>query len=230
MIATDDLRVRAGSFTLAGVSLAVATGEYAVLMGKTGCGKTTLLEALCGLRPVESGRIVLLGRDVTRLKPAERDVGYVPQDLALFPTLSVGEHLAFALQVRRRPAAEIASRVQEMAGLLGVAHLLGRRPQGLSGGEAQRVALGRALAFHPRILLLDEPLSALDEDTRGEMAHLLRCVQRRTGVTTLHVTHSLTEARRLADRLFVMERGSLREEAVSRPGEPEDRVSTGRKG
>src|SRR4051794_15683980 len=101
MIAIDTLRVRAGAFTLDGISLTVATGEYAVLMGRTGCGKTTLLEALCGLRPVQSGRIVLLGRDVTDLAPAERGVGYVPQDLALFPTLRVRDHLAFALEVRR---------------------------------------------------------------------------------------------------------------------------------
>jgi ABC-type sugar transport system ATPase subunit len=218
MIAIDNLHLHAGAFALDGLSLTVPTGEYAVLMGKTGCGKTTLLEAICGLRHVRSGRIVLLGRDVTHLRPAERGVGYVPQDLALFPTLRVREHLAFALEVRRAPASEIAARVHEMAGLLGIAGLLERYPQGLSGGEAQRVALGRALAFHPRVLLLDEPLSALDEDTRGGMVDLLRDVQQRTGVTTLHVTHSLTEARRLADRLFVLEGGVLREETVSRSG------------
>jgi ABC-type sugar transport system ATPase subunit len=182
-------------------------------MGKTGCGKTTLLEAICGLRQVHAGRIVLLGRDVTQLKPAQRGVGYVPQDLALFPGHTVREHLAFALEVRRWSRAAIDARVRELAGLLGITHLLDRYPQGLSGGEAQRVALGRALAFHPPVLLLDEPLSALDEDTRSEMATLLRDVQRQTGVTTLHVTHSLTEARRLADRLFVLERAGLREEA-----------------
>jgi molybdate/tungstate transport system ATP-binding protein len=214
MIAIDNLHLRAGAFVLGGLSLAVPTGEYAVLMGKTGCGKTSLLEAICGLRPVQSGRIVLLGRNVTHLRPAERGVGYVPQDLALFPTLRVREHLAFALEVRRRPASEIVARVAELAGMLGIADLLERHPQGLSGGEAQRVALGRALSFHPRVLLLDEPLSALDEDTRGGMVDLLREVQRRTGVTTLHVTHSLTEARRLADRLFVLAGGVVREEAV----------------
>jgi ABC-type sugar transport system ATPase subunit len=214
MIAIDNLHLHAGTFALEGLALTVATGEFAVLMGKTGCGKTTLLEAICGLRAVRSGRIVLLGRDVTHLRPAERGVGYVPQDLALFPTLRVRDHLAFALEVRRRPAHEIADRVTEMAGMLGITGLVDRYPQGLSGGEAQRVALGRALAFHPRVLLLDEPLSALDEDTRGDMVELLRQVQRRTGVTTLHVTHSLTEARRLADRLFVLVGGVLREEGV----------------
>jgi ABC-type sugar transport system ATPase subunit len=212
MIAIDNLHLRAGAFRLDGLSLTIGTSEYAVLMGRTGCGKTTLLEAICGLRPVHAGRIVLLGRDVTALSPAQRGVGYVPQDLALFPTHTVREHLAFALEVRRWPGADIDTRVTELGRLLGIAPLVDRYPQGLSGGEAQRVALGRALAFHPRILLLDEPLSALDEDTRTEMATLLRDVQRQTGVTTLHVTHSLTEARRLADRLFVLERAGLREE------------------
>src|SRR5579884_1235493 len=205
MIAVDNLSLRSGAFAVDGVSFAVPTGAYAVLMGRTGCGKTTLLEAVCGLKPVRSGRIVLLGRDVTGLKPADRGVGYVPQDLALFPGLTVREHLAFALTVRRWPAEAVEERVDGLARLLGIGHLLGRRPAGLSGGESQRVALGRALAFHPRILLLDEPLSALDEDTRAEMVGLLRSVQRRTGVTTLHVTHSRSEASALADVLLVFE-------------------------
>jgi ABC-type sugar transport system ATPase subunit len=217
MILIDQLCVRAGAFSIENVSLRVGPGEYAVLMGKTGCGKTTLLEAICGLKTAHAGRVVLLDRDVTRLRPAERGVGYVPQDLALFPSLRVRDHLAFALEVRRWRPADIDRRVAEMAELLGIAHLLERFPRGLSGGESQRVALGRALSFHPRILLLDEPLSALDEDTRGEMVALLRQVQRRAGVTTLHVTHSLTEARRLADRLFVFERGAVRE--APPPGE-----------
>jgi molybdate transport system ATP-binding protein/molybdate/tungstate transport system ATP-binding protein len=216
LIHLDNLSLRAGAFTLDGLSLTVATGEYAVLMGKTGCGKTSLLEAICGLRPVTAGRIVLLERDVTRLRPAERGVGYVPQDLALFPTLSVRDHLCFALVARRWSAAQIEHRVAELAEMLGITHLLHRYPHGLSGGEAQRVALGRALSFHPPILLLDEPLSALDEDTRADMVALLRNVQRLTGVTTLHVTHSLTEARRLGDRLFVLREGGLDE--VSREG------------
>jgi ABC-type sugar transport system ATPase subunit len=217
MIAIDHLHVRAGAFALEDVSFTVPTGAYAVLMGATGCGKTTLLEAICGLKRCQAGRIVLLERDVTHLRPQERGVGYVPQDLALFPTLTVREHLAFALVVRRWDEPAIARRVDELAGLLGVRHLLERRPQGLSGGEAQRVALGRALAYQPRILLLDEPLSALDEDTRGGMVALLRSVQRATGVTTLHVTHSLTEARQLADVLLRLDGRGVRSEAITEP-------------
>ena len=211
MIAVEGLSVRAGAFAVEGISFAVGTGEYAVLMGRTGCGKTTLLEAVCGLKRVRGGRVRLLGRDVTDLPPADRGVGYVPQDLALFPTMTVRDHLGFALEVRRWDPVAAARRIAELTELLGLGRLLDRRPPGLSGGEAQRVALGRALAFRPAVLLLDEPLSALDEDTRTGMYGMLRSVQRQTGVTTLHVTHSRAEARALADRLFVFDKGGLRE-------------------
>jgi molybdate/tungstate transport system ATP-binding protein len=210
MVELDNVTIRSGPFTLTGVSLSVAAGQYAVLMGKTGEGKTTILEAICGLRKVTAGRIVLDGTEVTELHPADRGVGYVPQDLALFSTLTVREHLEFALRVRRAEAGAIKARVDEFAELLGISQLLDRLPPGLSGGESQRVALGRALAFHPRVLLLDEPLSALDEETRHEMYDLLRRVQTQTGVTTLHVTHSQAEARALAQRLLILESGSVR--------------------
>jgi len=176
MVELDNITVRSGPFTLRDISFEVQGGQYAVLMGKTGVGKTTLLEAICGLRKVATGRILLHGADVTQLHPADRGVGYVPQDLALFPTLTVREHLAFALQIRRIAAQTISSRVAEFAELLSIMHLLDRVPRGLSGGEAQRVALGRALSFHPQVLLLDEPLSALDEETRHEMYDLLKRV------------------------------------------------------
>jgi len=211
MIAVEHLALRAGAFALDGVSFRVETGQYAVLMGKTGAGKTTLLEVVAGLKPVQAGRVLLMGRDVTALKAAERGVGYLPQDLALFPTMTVCEHLEFALRVRRRDRQTIADRVAELAALLGIGHLLDRRPEGLSGGESQRVALGRALSFRPRVLLLDEPLSALDDETRQEMYALLRSVQRQTGVTALHVTHNLSEAKVLADRLFVLRGGTISE-------------------
>ena len=209
-IRVHDLGVRAGGFSLAGVSFAVPAGGYAVLMGKTGSGKSTLLEAVAGLKRVQHGAIELLGRDVTRLKPAERGVGYVPQDLALFPTMTVREHLAFALVIRNWDAAAVDRRVAELADLLGLERLLERGTQGLSGGEAQRVALGRALSFGPRVLLLDEPLSALDEETREEMYGLLKSVHRQTGVTALHVTHSAAEAKKLADLILLLEGGAVR--------------------
>jgi len=217
MVEVENLTIRSGAFVASRLTLRIEGGSYGVLMGKTGCGKTTLLEAICGLRSVLEGTIRLCGRDVTRLRPAERQVGYVPQDLALFPTMSVREHLAFALRVRRVPAVETDRRVAITAEMLGISHLLERMPQGLSGGEAQRVALGRALAFQPQVLLLDEPLSALDDETRQDMYQLLRDLQRRTGVTTLHVTHSRSEARALADQLFRFDKGVVQQQTLDLP-------------
>jgi molybdate/tungstate transport system ATP-binding protein len=184
------------------VSFSVPAGRYAVLMGRTGCGKTTILETIAGLRPLRAGRVLLAGADVSRARPAERNVGYVPQDGALFSTMTVYEHLAFALAIRRVAETRIAERVRELAELLDLQPLLQRLPFGLSGGERQRVALGRALSFRPGILLLDEPLSAVDEGMRGDMYALLRRVQADGGVTTLHITHNPAEAHALADIVF----------------------------
>jgi ABC-type sugar transport system ATPase subunit len=205
--------VRAGSFQLRGLSFEAPEGSYVVLMGKTGSGKTTILETLCGLRAADTGRILVQGRDVTGLKPALRGIGYAPQDRALFQTMTVWEHLAFALTIRRWDVMRIQERVTELAGWLGIGHLLHRRPRGLSGGEAQRVNLGRALSFQPGVLLLDEPLSALDRETKIEMIDLLRTVRARSGVTTLHVTHDSEEARLLADRVLQLRDGMILEEA-----------------
>lgn len=220
MIAVEQLAVRAGSFALADISFTVPTGQHGFLMGRTGSGKTTLLEAICGLKRVTAGRVRLMGEDVTDLKPARRGIGYVPQDGALFGHLTVRDHLGFALVIRRWPPAEVGRRVAELADLLGLGELLGRRPFGLSGGEARRVALGRALAYRPRVLCLDEPLSALDEATRDEMCQVLRTVRRHTGVTILHVSHSPTEARRLADCLFVLRDGRVKPAEVESGDSP----------
>jgi ABC-type sugar transport system ATPase subunit len=216
MIRVERLCIRAGAFRLHDVGFEVGTGRYAILMGRTGSGKTTLLESLCGLRHVTSGRILLDGRDVTRLKPAERGIGLVPQDGALFPTMTVAEQMAFPLALRHRPPTEIRARVRELAELLEIGPLLDRRPQGLSGGERQRVALGRALSFRPAILCLDEPLSALDDATRQGMIGLLRAVRAQTGTTTLHITHNRSEAQDLGEVRFVLEDGRVREEGVGK--------------
>ncbi len=194
------------------MSFTEPAGRYGVLRGKTGGGKTSLLEIICGLRRPSAGRVWLGERDVTDFAPGDRGIGYVPQDGALFPTMTVRQQLGFALRLRPRPAEEIAARVVELAAPLGIAHLLDRKPDGLSGGERQRVALGRALAAKPQVLLLDEPLSALDDDTREPLADLLRTVQRETAVTVLHITHNRSEATRLADILFRLEDGRIREE------------------
>jgi molybdate/tungstate transport system ATP-binding protein len=211
VIVVNNLTVHAGAFSIANVSFEVPAGAYGVLMGKTGSGKTTLLEALCGLRRAASGSIEFMGRDVTRLKPAERGAGYVPQDRALFSTMTIREHLAFALVLRKWKDSDIEARVDELAQMLGLSKLLDRKPQGLSGGEAQRVALGRALACRPGILILDEPLSALDEETRQEMYALFKIVREQSHVTALHVTHSRTEAELLGDKIFSIERGAFHE-------------------
>lgn len=210
MIRIEQLRLRVGSFELNGIDLELPEGSYGILMGRTGCGKTTLLEAVCGLIPPRSGTVRIAGRDITRVKPAERGIGYVPQDGALFQTMTVRDNIAFSLAIRGRPAGETSERVEEIASLLGVGPLLDRRPAGLSGGETQRVALGRALAFRPRVLCLDEPLSALDRETRAQMCELLTDIRKRTGVTVLHVTHDAVEAESLADHRFRLEEGRVR--------------------
>jgi ABC-type sugar transport system ATPase subunit len=209
VIQLDHLTVRAGTFALREVCLDIAAGQHAVLMGRTGTGKTTLLEAVCGLRRVTAGRIRLGGDDVTEMSPGARAIGFVPQDGALFGHLTVQDHLAFGLRVRRWRPAAIAQRLAELSAWLGLKGLLDRHPAGLSGGEAQRVALGRALAFHPRVLCLDEPLSALDDQTRDEVKAVLQDLRRRTGVTILHVTHSQADARDLADRVVVLRDGRI---------------------
>lgn len=209
MIRVENLAISQGSFRLENVNLHVQKGQYVVMMGKTGCGKTTLLEAICGLRPVSNGNILLNNRDITRLKPAERGIGYVPQDGALFSTMSVFENIGFAIKIRKWSKHDIKIRVEELGELLGINHLLKRDIHGLSGGERQRIALGRALSFRPEILCLDEPLSALDEPTRHEMYDLINRLKKKADITAIHVSHSSTEADRLADDVFVFREGKL---------------------
>ena len=210
MIEIKDLSLRAGEFRLDHLSFTIQSGQYALLMGKTGRGKTTILEAICGLRRVEAGQILIHGQEVTDWLPADREVGYVPQDLALFPTFTVRGHLEFALRLRKWSQTRIDRRTDELAHQLGIQHLLDRKIVGLSGGESQRVALGRALSFYPSVLLLDEPLSALDADTRNEMQELLKSLTELHEVTTLHITHNQEEARALADCSYSLVSGEVK--------------------
>ena len=214
MIELRAVSIVAGEFSLTHINMEVKRGAYAVIMGKTGSGKTTILESVCGLREVTSGQIVIDGNDVTRLPPAERRTGFVPQDLALFPTMTVRQQLEFGPRRKGFTRARRCEKVDELSGLLGIGPLLDRRIAGLSGGEAQRVALGRALTFEPPVLLLDEPLSALDEWTRDEIYQVLREVRESTGVTTLHITHRRAEAQALGTQWFLLEDGRLRETAA----------------
>ncbi|HEY0981079.1 MULTISPECIES: ABC transporter ATP-binding protein [unclassified Schlesneria] len=215
MIELIDVTIRSGPFQLSHVNLTVESGRYGILMGGTGQGKTTLLEAICGLRQVTAGKVVICGDEMTKWKSANRGIGYVPQDLALFPTMTVREHLEFALRIRRMDPVTIRQRVHDLSEVLGIKGLLDRRTQHLSGGEGQRVALGRALAFQPQVLLLDEPLNALDEQTRNRLCDLLRSLQRERQLTVLHITHSRAEAVALADQLFVMEANQITERPLS---------------
>lgn len=202
MIEVQSLALEAGAFSCSDISFSVASGEYVAVMGETGSGKTTLLETLCGLRPAAGGAVVIGGVDRTNACPADRGIGYVPQDGALFPTMTVAQQLAFPLELRGQKRSECKTLVASLAERLGISSLLHRRPFGLSGGEVQRVALGRALIFEPAILLLDEPFSALDTPTREGLYSLIESLRAERDLSALHVTHNANEAERLGDRII----------------------------
>lgn len=207
MIGVEALTFAAGNFRLEDLYLDVAGGEYFALLGPPGSGKTVFLECLCGLNRARSGRIVVAGRDVTEQEPRGRGIGYVPQDYALFPHLSVERNIRFGLHGRRLSRTDKARSAREKASLLGIEHLLKRWVGALSGGEKQRVALARALVVEPSVLLLDEPVSALDESTRDAVCLELRRLQRELGVTTIHVTHNVEEAFLVANRGGILRNG-----------------------
>ncbi len=191
------------------LSLQVREGEFLTLLGPSGCGKTTTLRLVAGLLAPDLGSIIIGGQDVTRLPPERRQIGMVFQDYALFPHLTVAENIAFGLVERRVPPAERARRVREMLALVQLPELADKFPHQLSGGQRQRVALARAVAFPPQVLLMDEPLGALDLKLREAMQLELSRIQRALGITTLYVTHDQEEALNLSDRIAVMDRGSL---------------------
>ncbi|PIP06755.1 MAG: hypothetical protein COX52_06170, partial [Syntrophobacterales bacterium CG23_combo_of_CG06-09_8_20_14_all_48_27] len=169
MIAIKNLKVDLGDFLLNNINLEIDSGEYFIILGPTGAGKTVLLEAIAGLYPVLEGEIWVEGREIARLNPEKRRIGIVYQDYSLFPHLSVEENIAFGLKLRKCPKASIKEKVNDIAEIVGVTHLLERKPQTLSGGEQQKVAVARALVTEPEVLLLDEPLSALDPETKEMM-------------------------------------------------------------
>jgi multiple sugar transport system ATP-binding protein len=193
------------------LSLNIGDGEFVVLLGPTGAGKTTTLRLVAGLERPDKGRVTIAGRDVTRAPPAMRDVTFVFQQYSLYPHLSVFDNLAFPLRspVRRTPPGEIERKVREVARLLHIEDKLQNRATQLSGGQMQRVAIGRALVRSPAIYLMDEPLSSLDAKLRSEMRIELQRIQRELGATILYVTHDQTEALTLATRIGVMDRGRL---------------------
>ncbi|MFT8247062.1 sn-glycerol-3-phosphate ABC transporter ATP-binding protein UgpC [Roseomonas sp. BN140053] len=209
---------------LHGIELEVADGEMVVLVGASGCGKSTLLRIVAGLETATSGRVVIAGRDVTPLEPADRDIAMVFQNYALYPHMSVAGNMAYGLKIRGLPRAEIDRRVREAAEILGLGALLDRRPRQLSGGQRQRVAMGRAIVREPALFLFDEPLSNLDARLRVQMRAEIRRLQKRLGVTSIFVTHDQVEAMTLGDRLVVMQGGraaqvALPMEVWSRPAD-----------
>jgi len=201
---------RFGAFAaLDGVSFDVARGEFVCFLGPSGCGKTTLLRCIAGLEQHTEGRIVQAGVDVSRLPPSQRDFGIVFQSYALFPNLSVADNVGFGLVNLGRDAASIQGRVAELLALVGLSGQEAKVPSQLSGGQQQRVALARALAPSPGLLLLDEPLSALDAQVRARLRREIREVQSRLGVTTIMVTHDQEEAQTMADRIVVLNDGRV---------------------
>jgi multiple sugar transport system ATP-binding protein len=214
---------------LDGVDLEAEDGELLVVVGPSGCGKSTLLRCIAGLEAVDEGVVRIGDRDVTRVRPAARNVSMVFQSYALFPHLTVWENIAFGLVVREEPKKEVRARVAEASELVGVEALLERRPYELSGGERQRVALARALVRRPDAYLLDEPLSNLDAGTRVQMRTELRRLHREVGSTMVHVTHDQVEALTLGDRIAVLDAGHVRQ--VGTPdevyGQPRDRFVAG---
>jgi len=217
MIEVKNLSLRLGDFNLKNINLSIRDGEYFVILGPTGAGKTVLMECIAGIHRLKQGEIWLDGRDITRLSPEERDLGYVPQDYVLFPFLNVFDNITFGLKRTKGSGDETKERVDRLAGLTGIGHLLRRDVRSLSGGEKQRVALARALAPLPRILLLDEPLGALDQRTAKSLRFELRRVHRELSLTTIHITHDLMEAMEMADILAVVREGRV--EQVAPPEE-----------
>jgi ABC-type Fe3+/spermidine/putrescine transport system ATPase subunit len=194
---------------LAGADLSIRAGEFLSLLGASGSGKSTLLKLIAGLERASSGRILLDGVDATRLPPEKRGIGMVFQDYALFPTMSVRENIGFPLRMRGIGGGEAARRIERVARMVEVERLLDRRPSQLSGGQQQRVAIARAIVFDAPILLLDEPLSALDKNLREQTKGELKALHRRLGVTVIYVTHDQSEALAMSDRIAVLDHGEI---------------------
>ena len=206
-----------GTNAVVDFNLAVGPGEFISFLGPSGCGKTTTLRMIAGFELPSSGKITVDDNDLTYLPPNKRNVGMVFQSYALFPNMTVLQNIGYGLKVAGRPKEEIKQRVDEMLGLIHLEAFAGRYPGQLSGGQQQRVALARALAIHPQLLLLDEPLSALDAKIRLELRNEIRRIQQQLGITTIYVTHDQEEALSLSDRIVVMSQGKV--EQVGTPAE-----------
>jgi len=213
MLRTENLNLRLGEFALRDISLQISRGDYYVLLGRSGAGKTQLLELICGLTKPDSGRIFLGGTDITETKVQERNIGLVFQDFALFPHYTVRENIAYPLVIRHLEKKEINRRVERAAKEMNITHLLARKPDLLSGGEKQRVALARTLVTDPAVLLLDEPMASVDASLKDSIRRMLRRLNR-AGQTIVHVTHDFDEAISLANRVGVIHNGRIIQEGA----------------
>ena len=213
-----------GAKVLNGVSLSVRQGEFVTLLGSSGCGKTTTLRIIAGLETPDSGRVLLSGQDVTNMEPNRRDVNTVFQNYALFPHMNVGANIGYSLKIRKTPKEEIRRRVKGMLGLVQLEGYERRMPRELSGGQKQRVAIARALVNEPRLLLLDEPLGALDLQLRRQMQQELKRLQKKLGITFIYITHDQEEALNMSDRIAVMRDGRFQQ--VGAPSEIYDSPKT----
>jgi sulfate transport system ATP-binding protein len=217
VIAVFDVTKQFGDFrALDGVSIAVEDGSLTALLGPSGSGKSTLLRVIAGLEAPDAGSVFIAGRDATAVPPQKRGIGFVFQHYAAFKHMTVRENVAFGLRVRRRPKAEIVAKVDELLGIVGLDGYQSRYPAQLSGGQRQRMALARALAVEPEVLLLDEPFGALDANVRAELREWLRRLHDEVHVTTVLVTHDQEEAMEVADRIVVLNRGRVEQEGPPR--------------
>lgn len=202
MLAIHNIDIQSDTFHLRNVTLSIEMHTCLSLMGPSGSGKTTILEAVCGLRKVLKGNITLDGKDITTLPPAERNIALVPQDNALFDHLTVRENIGFGLTLQKVSNNDIRQRVENLCEKLAITQLIDRKPRNLSGGEAKRVALARALAIKPDLLCLDEALTGLDEEMKSETLKLIKSMIQQENITTLHITHSTNEAVELSNKIL----------------------------
>jgi molybdate transport system ATP-binding protein len=207
MLEISDLVVRAGKFNLIITQLMVNDGDWLIITGRSGSGKTLLLETIAGFYSPDSGSLILNGNDITRLPPEKREISIVFQDYSLFPHMNVKENISFGLRMKGTSGIEVI--VSEYSKMLGIESLLFRRPSSLSGGEKQRVAIARALAVRPRLLLLDEPAGALDPLTRKNLWNDIRDLYSKGGLTIIHVTHDMGEAESLGNKKIIIEEGRI---------------------
>lgn len=218
MIEVKDVKINYGGFeAVKGVSFTVQDGEFFTLLGPSGCGKTTTLRSIAGFEKVSSGKIILNGKDIAPLAPEERDIGFVFQNYALFPSMTVHDNIAFGLKIRHVKKNEAEDRIREMARMIGITEHLNKKISQISGGQQQRVAIARALITKPCLLLMDEPLSNLDAKLRVQLRNELKKMQKEFGITSIYVTHDQEEALTLSDRIAVFNKGYI--EQIGTPNE-----------